>query len=87
MRFKPGQKLICIHPGKWEFDGPDFGETVVCESYQGSCMGHDFIFLEGWDKLYWTGQRINFNDIFFEPLESVSELESILQQETEPCPA
>lgn len=87
MRFKPGQEVICIYDDWYEMAGigiryhgiaPKKGQIVTVESYR-----NDFVlYLVGFNHSL-SGSRISFDEMCFEPLMDISELNEILQSQTE----
>lgn len=82
MRFKNGQKIVCIKPDDiiWDncFRGPRYNEIVTVHSYHED--GTPYIRLFEY-YIDFDGAKLSFFDIRFEPLAEISELTSILESE------
>jgi len=86
MRFKPGQKVVCIKEDQWKsletgltFNGPKYGEIVTVK-----CKCPDWpdnIILYEYERLA-SGRGISFQERRFEPLMDISELTEVLTQES-----
>ncbi len=83
MRFKPGQKVVCVIKGKpWHYGfGPEYNEVVtVLRACECGCLdGVKFV-------EYLTpkpGEEIAYMDCDFEPLIDITELTEILEQQPE----
>jgi hypothetical protein len=80
MRFKPGQQVVCRRDDKWSICGPADGDVVTVDSFSCKQQGYTFIFLKEWNVIEF-GLRVDFNERFFEPLMSISELTEILEHQ------
>jgi hypothetical protein len=80
MRFKPGQKVVCINKDGWmsldDYElvpGPLFNQVYMITSYE----------CEGYCRVYEFSQTESWNEEMFEPLMDISELTEILEQQPE----
>jgi hypothetical protein len=80
-RFKPGQEVVCVKADRWSFSGPAFNQVCVIDGYFKD-HGYDwnYVHLSGFTQAMPNGIRINFNDVFFEPLVSDAVLEKELSE-------
>lgn len=86
MRFKPGQKIVCIKEGEWRdrkgdlfpFPCPKYGDIVTvlspCPFYADSIRLSEY------------GNSYSFTERRFAPLMDISELTEILEQQPEEAP-
>jgi len=82
MRFKPGDKVVCIHKGQWIGTngdvgiGPEFNEIVeikcACWAYTGNVFLTEYPYST-------TGREQSFRSYWFEPLITDEQLEKELQ--------
>jgi hypothetical protein len=80
-RFKIGQELVCIKEDSWSFCGPKKNEIVIVDGYLPDELVNypefNFLYLVGYEQELF-GHRIDFNELFFEPLVSDAVLEKEL---------
>lgn len=88
MRFHIGQELVCISNGAWVEEGnqrkgigPKYSEIVTVDSYFNDYALH----LVGYNTIWHNGKRVAFTENNFAPLMDISELEEILQHESQPA--
>lgn len=89
MRFKPGQKVICIRAIDWVYDnqtfsakpiGPKKDEIVTVWQYNPD--DETYIILSEYRK-HQSGWMQSFEEKNFEPLMDISELTAILEHQTQ----
>jgi hypothetical protein len=91
MRFKPGQKVVCIQKGQWDYGfGPKYNDIVTIEkegffktSPQGEPMATKFwLAFEEWTEMR-DGYRVGYAAKYFRPVAEISELTEILEAKPE----
>lgn len=88
MRFKPGQKVVCVNDKGWNViqgvgitneAGPKRGDIATVHSYAMSSKDH--LALVEWRFCTLSGLHQFFEERAFEPLMDISELTEILEQQ------
>lgn len=89
MRFKPGQKVVCVHKGDWKSivsgrtmndSKPEYNEIVTVKEYK-SIAFTTGIQLTEYPTIH--GEVQIFQEKWFEPLMDITELTEILEQQPE----
>lgn len=88
MRFKPGQKVVCVNKNGWKSrytgiikPGPKFNDIVTVEGH--GFTEHNTIRLVEYGMPGFIGPRFSYEEDQFEPLMDISELTEILEQQPE----
>lgn len=85
MRFKPGDKLLCVKRDRWHSKidgkhsiGPKFNEEVTFQRYANTGSGY-LVFCE-YQQINRFGGQNSYNPKWFEPLVSDSALKDALEE-------